>query len=348
MGLAATPALLRYFATSGLASRPLLIHRSSFLSGLLSFFLFSFSFQRNTYRERHPLNMTMAYTNYSNPESLTELSSIVERTLIDTGRLFRKSGSMPSRTHLQRSIPLYHDSFQNALDNLSEQIFIAKAFLEKDYEALKATSAPLHVEDVAMSDVNEQIKVEDQPPLTGKPEKDIDMEAPKVEEVPVGQPAPAETKPEPKEEQQQPIKQEGANAPNQAFPGTNEDLTFDSVLNDGGNTNDFGLSLDFNDDDMGNQAFLSGSNFTGGADKSNTPQPPTSGGAFDMELQKTEGDEGNFLEQGNTEDFMGPAESNFDDLFLDTENFEENGGDFNQLEGGSLMNVNELDDNWFN
>lgn len=226
--------------------------------------------------------------------------------------------------------------------------FIAKAFLEKDYEALKATSAPVHVEDVAMSDVDEQIKVEDQPPLTGKPEKDIDMEAPKVEEVPVGQPAPAETKPEPKEEQQQPIKQEGANAPDQAFPGTNEDLTFDSVLNDGGNTNDFGLSLDFNDDDMGNQAFLSGSNFTGGADKSNTPQPPTGGGAFDMELQKTEGGEGNFLEQGNTEDFMGPAESNFDDLFLDTENFEENGGDFNQLEGDSLMNVNELDDNWFN
>ena len=335
----------------------------------------------------------MAYTNYSNPETLTELSSIVERTvsadstchlahsnlpwqLIDTGRLFRKSGSMPSRSHLQRSIPLYHDSFQNALDNLSEQIvsapisardsshsllflfspssrsaltvgqFIAKAFLERDYEALKATSAPLEVDDVVMSDAKEQIKVEAQPPLPEKPEMDIDRDGAKVEEVPVSQPAPAESKPEPQEEP--PIKQEGADALNQAFPGTNEDLTFDSVLNDGGNTNDFGLSLDFNDDDMGNQAFLSGSNFTGGADKSNTPQPPTGGGAFDMELQKTEGDDGNFLEQGNGEDFMGPAESNFDDLFLDTENFEENGGDFNQLEGGSLMNVNELDDNWFN
>jgi len=102
---------------------------------------------------------------------------------------------------------------------------------------------------------------------------------------------------------------------------------------------------------MGNQAFLSGSNFTAsGADKSNTPQPaPTGGGAFDMELQKTEGDDGIFPGQGNgAEDFMGPAESNFDDLFLDADNFGENGGDFNQLEGDSLMNVNELDDNWFN
>ncbi|KAK4910901.1 hypothetical protein LTR66_017400 [Elasticomyces elasticus] len=291
----------------------------------------------------------MATASYSNPESLTELSSIVERTLIDTGRLFRKSGSMPSRTHLQRSIPLYHDSFQNALDNLSEQIFIAKAFLERDYEALKATSAPLPVEDVAMSDVNEQVKLEDQPQPAEKVEIDLDLVAPKVEEAaPVSQPTPAETKPELQEEKQQPIKQEGGSALNQAFPGTNEDLTFDSVLNESGNTNDFGLSLDFNDDDMGNQAFLSGSNFTGGADKSNTPQPPTGGGAFDMELQKTEGDDGNFLEQGNAEDFMGPAESNFDDLFLETDNFEENGGGFNQLEGDSLMNVNELDDNWFN
>jgi hypothetical protein len=289
---------------------------------------------------------------------------------------------MSSRTHLQRSIPLYHDSFQNALDNLSEQIvsgsmfpylhmisnlllfaffdgfisdgrqFIAKAFLEKDYEALKATSAaPQPIEDVVMSDTNEQVKLESQSQLTEKPEVGVDMEAPlKSEEgAPVSQPAPAETETEAMGDQV-PIKEEKETKAPESFPGTNEDLTFDSVLNDGG-TNDFGLSLDFNDDDMGNQAFLSGSNFaTSGADKSNTPQPaPTGGGAFDMELQKTEGDEETFPGQGNgTEEFMGPAESNFDDLFLDTDNFGENGGDFNQLEGDSLMNVNELDDNWFN
>ncbi|KAJ5616382.1 hypothetical protein N7537_001496 [Penicillium hordei] len=303
-------------------------------------------------------------TSYSNPDSLTELSSIIERTLIDTGRLFRKSGSMSSRSHLQRSIPLYHDSFQNALDNLSEQIFIAKAFLERDYEALKATStAPQPIEDVAMSDVNQQVEPDIQPPPIGKVKMDPELEAtPKAEEtISANQLDPTEIKPDTQSGDDVVVKKEGDSAvPAQSFPGTNEDLTFDSVLNDTGGTNDFGLSLDFNDDDMGNQAFLSGSNFTasaatGGADRLNTTQPlgntsdvPAGGGAFDMELQKTEGDDSNFLQGSSGEDFMGPAESNFDDLFMDTDNFGENGGDFNQLEGDSLMNVNELDDNWFN
>lgn len=85
-------------------------------------------------------------TNFANPDSLAELSALVERTvlpssapkmdpcdtptantdnetqLIDTGRLFRKSNSMAASTHIQRSIPVYYDGFQNALDNLSEQI----------------------------------------------------------------------------------------------------------------------------------------------------------------------------------------------------------------------------------
>ncbi|KAJ5276856.1 hypothetical protein N7524_003009 [Penicillium chrysogenum] len=302
-------------------------------------------------------------TSYANPDSLTELSSIIERTLIDTGRLFRKSGSVPSRTHLQRSIPLYHDSFQNALDNLSEQIFIAKAFLERDYEALKASAAPQPIEDAAMSDVN-QVEPVIQPPPTEKVEMDTELEPmPKSEEVlSANQSAPAEIKPDTQSGDDVIVKKESDNnaAPDQSPPGPNEDLTFDSVLNDTGGTNDFGLSLDFNDDDMGNQAFLSGSNFTtagttGGVDRLNATQPsgntsdaPAGGGAFDMELQKTEGDDSNFLQGNSGEDFMGPAESNFDDLFMDTDNFGENGGDFNQLEGDSLMNVNELDDNWFN
>ncbi|KAJ5773522.1 hypothetical protein N7457_008418 [Penicillium paradoxum] len=284
---------------------------------------------------------------YSNPESLTELSSIIERTLIDTGRLFRKSGSMPSRTHLQRSLPLYHDSFQNALDNLSEQI-----------------RYPQPIEDVAMSDVNQQAKLETQPSPVEKIEIDTEVEPVSKSKgaVSAGQPIPAHIKPETQSGDDVPIKNDQDNnaAPDPSFSGANEDLTFDSVLNDTGGTNDFGLSLDFNDDDMGNQAFLSGSNFTatgnaGGADKLNTTQPeenppnvPAGGGAFDVELQKTEGDDGNFLQGNSGDDFMGPAESNFDDLFMDTDNFGENGGDFNQLEGDSLMNVNELDDNWFN
>ncbi|KAJ5130706.1 uncharacterized protein N7515_006745 [Penicillium bovifimosum] len=306
-----------------------------------------------------------SYSSYSNPESLTELSTIIERTLIDTGRLFRKSGSMPSRTHLQRSLPLYHDSFQNALDNLSEQIFIAKAFLERDYEALKATSAtPQPVKDAEMSGVSHPVKLENQPTPAEPVQMDTELDpVPKSEEaVPASLPTPTQVKPEAKSGEDVEVKNVSNNnaAPDQSFPGTHEDLTFDSVLNDAGGTNDFGLSLDFNDDDMGNQAFLSGSNFTaagtsGGADKPNTAQPttntavPAGGDAFDMELGKAEGDDGTFPGQSTQgEDFMGPAESNFDDLFMDTDNFGENGGDFNQLEGDTLMNVNELDDNWFN
>lgn len=243
--------------------------------------------------------------------------------------------------------------------------FIAKAFLERDYEALKATSAaPQPIEDVAMSDVNQQVEPDIQPPPTEKVEMDTKLEPiPKLAEaISASHSTPAEIKPDTQSGDDVVVKKEVDNnaAPGQSFPGTNEDLTFDSVLNDTGGTNDFGLSLDFNDDDMGNQAFLSGSNFTasgatGGADKLSTTQPPgntldvpAGGGAFDMELQKTEGDEGNFLQSNSGEDFMGPAESNFDDLFMDTDNFGENGGEFNQLEGDSLMNVNELDDNWFN
>ncbi|KAJ5301478.1 hypothetical protein N7508_006341 [Penicillium antarcticum] len=295
---------------------------------------------------------------FADPQSLGDLSTIIERTLLDTGRVFRKSGSMPSRAHVQRSIPFYHESFQNALDNLSEQIFIAKAFLEKDYEALKATSAPQSIADVAMSDVNQKVEPELQP-LAEKAESSTELEQPalKLEEETVNQPAP-ETKPDTQDDHVVVKEESESKAPDSAFPGTNEELNFDSVLNTGG-TNDFDLSLDFNDNDMGNQAFLSGSNFagasaTGTAEKPNTSQAQpmeatasTGGGAFDMELSKTDGDD-NFLQGNATDDFMGPAESNFDDLFMDTENFGENSGDFNQLEGDTLMNVNELDDNWFN
>jgi hypothetical protein len=90
-------------------------------------------------------------TNFACPDSLTELSALVERTvqllspapqkeicdpaepsadnetqLVDTGRLFRKSNSLPASTQIQRSIPAYYDGFQDALDNLSEQIVSAQ------------------------------------------------------------------------------------------------------------------------------------------------------------------------------------------------------------------------------
>jgi hypothetical protein len=44
---------------------------------------------------------------------------------------------------------------------------------------------------------------------------------------------------------------------------------------------------------------------------------------------------------------MAPGESSFDDLFMENENFGGEGlGDQNLL-GDDLMNINELDDNWF-
>ncbi|KAJ5091637.1 hypothetical protein NUU61_006507 [Penicillium alfredii] len=300
-------------------------------------------------------------SSYSNPESLVELSTLVERTLVDTGRLFRKSGSMPSRTNLQRALPSYSDSFQEALDNLSEQIFIAKAFLEKDYEAIKARQAAPPAQDVAMGEVPQEVEPEAQPQPTGI---DLDSELqeaqPKTEEGTSGvSPTPIETMPKDsgdsvtvKEEK------EPANA-EPGFPGTTDEINFDSVLNDSGGPNSFDLDLDFGNDDMGNQAFLSGSSFgntgMGGTDKPSVSQPPdssahaTGGGAFDMELQRTEGGANQLPGQDSAmEDIMGPGESSFDDLFMETENLGGNGtGDLNQLEGDSLMNISELDDNWF-
>ncbi|KAJ5633825.1 hypothetical protein N7528_001667 [Penicillium herquei] len=297
-----------------------------------------------------------------NPASLTDISALVERTLLDTGRLFRKSGSMPASTHLQRSLPSYYDSFQEALDNLSEQIFIAKAYLEKDYEAIKAREVVPVTEDVTMSEVdqNQNVGQETEP-------NSLKMEL--VSETANVQPktepevaAPTEATPAPQPSQNPIVKEEPqakADVPmEQSFPDANEGLNFDSVLNEGG-SGSFNLSLDFGDDDMGNQAFLSGSAFSNvpGDSKTSASQPPENstttasagGGAFDMELQKSEGGSNAFPDQGNAmDDLMAPGESSFDDLFMENENL---GGDstedLNQLEGDSLMNLNELEDNWF-
>lgn len=153
-------------------------------------------------------------------------------------------------------------------------------------------------------------------------------------------------------------KEAGGAAPtDQAFLGTTEGVQFDTVLDDGGAPNSFDLNYDFGNDDMGNQAFLSGTAFgstSTGPDKSGTSLLPTDngttapagGGTFDLELGKTL-DAGDSFDPGTgMEDMMGPGESSFDDLFMESENLGET-GDLNQLEGGSLMEINELDDSWF-
>lgn len=183
--------------------------------------------------------------------------------------------------------------------------------MEKDYEAIKAQTAPQPVEDVVMAEPKVELEAEKIPV-----DDDLKVE-PKIEE----QPAVAPTLPETHADT--PIKEEKEPEP------VPEEIDFDSVLNDNaGGPNDFDLNLDFGDDSLGNQAFLSGSTF----DKAKPPDSGGGGGVFDLELQK----------DGDPE-IMG--ESSFDDLFLETDQLAE--GDLGQLEGDSLMNLNELDDNWF-
>ncbi|KAI9923577.1 hypothetical protein ASPWEDRAFT_504431 [Aspergillus wentii DTO 134E9] len=310
---------------------------------------------------------------FSNPESLGVLTSTVNQTLIETGRFFRSAGSMQSRAQLKRSLPAAHEQFQLALDSLSEQIFIAKAFLEKDYEVIRAKKAELQpAKDVVMGEAAEKEKEpEPNPQPTEKVESGADAEQteanPADENATSAEPAAAAAEPDKPNTTDQPVKtenQEENTKQNQPFNGA-EELNFDSVLNDTGGTNDFDLNLDFGDDEIGNQNFLSGSNLgnagtSAGADNSNnkdqanpsalpeignnTTDTPAGGDAFDMEFQKADAQLGN-----NTEDVMAPGESSFDDLFLDTDNFGGDGmGDQGLLEGDGLMNINELDDSWFN
>ncbi|KAE8378886.1 hypothetical protein BDV26DRAFT_260758 [Aspergillus bertholletiae] len=321
----------------------------------------------------------MAASNFSNPDSLAVLTAMVNQTLIETGRFFRSGGSTQSRAQLKRSIPVAHEQFQCALDNLSEQIFIAKAFLERDYEAIAAQKAALQpTEDVVMSQL-EATKDSDTAPqaeTTAVDTNQVQSEPCNTDTVQshTGVDASQQNSSEALAKEEKPA-EPGAVGPDQSQSGPGE-IKFDSVLDDTGGANDFDLNLDFGDDDLGNENFLSGSNLgatntTGAAEQekgvdqsgnTTTEVPglengaaniPTGGDMFDLELQKTEAfsaqtgaPEG---QQSNiTEDIMAPGESSFDDLFMDNENFGSGDvGDPSMLEGDSLMNMNELDDSWF-
>lgn len=144
-----------------------------------------------------------------------------------------------------------------------------------------------------------------------------------------------------------------------------EEINFDSLLNNQG-PNEFDLNLDFGENgNAGNESFFNatfGDQDTGsGLDAGNTQMSntepgqdnnalPTGGDAFDLELEKfsTQPGDANGQFGGNTEDIMGPGESSFDDLFMETENL---GGNDNEnqdlLPGDGLMQLDELDDSWF-
>jgi hypothetical protein len=159
-------------------------------------------------------------------------------------------------------------------------------------------------------------------------------------------------------------REEAANKVDQSFQGVGE-LNFDSIIPaTGGGVNDYEINLDFSNDDLGNQNFLSSTNFLdpgagstnaeGAASNQNKDRNSsinsllpglesyaTAGDDFNLELQKVN-DEGpqrpETLRHSNQEDIMGPGESNFNDLFMETDNFGEE-----ELGDGSLMGVGDLD-----
>lgn len=201
----------------------------------------------------------------------------------------------------------------------------------------------------------------------------MDTEIKKEPEPQAEEPPPAATEPsQPEEQPEKPMKTEKPEEPVPSADTT--EAKAEPGANDGGGVNEFDLHLDLGDDEIGNRNFLSGSfgaTATGDGMPDLDHSAATAGGdAFDMELQKVSGSETEQQQQPSqpepqpppqemtttsqvdgsggemVEDVMGPGESSFDDLFLDSENF---GGEGDQglLEGDGLMNMSELDDNWF-
>ncbi|KAL1969293.1 hypothetical protein VTN77DRAFT_9485 [Rasamsonia byssochlamydoides] len=221
----------------------------------------------------------MATSSSANPESLAVLSDMVNQTLVDTGRFFRSSGSMQARAQLKAAIPAAYENFQLALDNLSEQIFIAKALLEKEYEAIKAKKAvapspepatppsePKPAEDVTMAEAPTTVDATTQDAA----EKSGPENAEQAETIPPEVKAETEAKAEgsakstPEKEAGKTEKQEETTKTgDQALPSTTgEEMNFDSMIPvTGDGANDFDLHLNFANDEIGNQNSLAGTNF---------------------------------------------------------------------------------------
>ncbi|KAL4790864.1 hypothetical protein BDV19DRAFT_371601 [Aspergillus venezuelensis] len=308
----------------------------------------------------------------SNPDSLEVLTSMLNQTLIETGRFFRSEGSLQARVQLKRNLPAAQEQFNSALDTLSEQIFIAKAFLEKEHESVKSRKAALRkrpTDDVVMGEaqvIPQSASVPEQTAVAAPTESD-----PKV----INDTVKVEQQTDQSQDQQDTAnvlaKEENPDTVNIAptqdaqATGEQEEINFNSLLNNQG-SNEFDLNLDFGDDNnAGNENFFN-ANFgdpsagsgldTGNAQMAGTESGhhsnalPTGGDAFDLELRKFSTQPGDPNDQfgSNTEDIMGPGESSFDDLFMESENIGGNdNGDQDLLAGDGLMQLNELDDSWF-
>lgn len=264
---------------------------------------------------------------------------------------------------------------------------MAKAFLERDYEAVRARRAASQqpAEDAVMGETEVEIKPEQeaqaqpqQPSLAEPVKKEDEVLGEAVKREPEPKPIsqdvkalpaddeepghPAEidltTAPAPQERQHQ--QHAGTNVPGAAEPSG---IDFDSVLNDSaGGANDFDLDLDFGGDvGLGNQNFLgvgsgegkeqeqgkdAGEAMTTDAAGMEGNAASIGGDAFDMELQKAGAADPRMQGQqgGNNAEEMVPGPSSFDDLFMEHDSM----GEGNLLEGDGPMNLNELDDSWFN
>lgn len=247
--------------------------------------------------------------------------------------------------------------------------------------AVATESGPAAAEQTAQEDATGKIKTEPQPTTTEEPPA-AGAGQPSQPSEPAEKPIKTENP-----EETGPGADTGAGTGADITEGKAEPGTNDSNGGGGGGVNEFDLHLDFGDDEIGNRNFLSGAFGTTGTGDGTTPDldhsAATGGGdAFDMELQKVGGAADTEQQQQQQqqqsqqqsqpqqpqpqpqdttgsaqmdgggsggemlEDVMGPGESSFDDLFLDSENF---GGDGDQglLDGDGLMNMSELDDNWF-
>ncbi|KAN0086655.1 hypothetical protein V8E54_000343 [Elaphomyces granulatus] len=309
-----------------------------------------------------------------NPDALRDLSNAVNETLIGTGRFFRALGSAPAKAHLRRTIPDAHEQFHMALDSLSEQIFIAKALLEKDYEAIRATKVSLLSPEPAVSSSEPSLADDDDaveevvlvPELDQRPNENTQLQVNPRQPVASDQMARRNlskgmTSVLQHNDGKALKREEAADKVDQSFQGVGE-LNLDSILPaTGSGVNDYEINLDFsNDDDLGNQNFLSGTNYAEGVGSKQSKDQDgsinsllpgieryaaTAGDDFNLELQKVNDEEPPRSENprhSNQEDIMGPGESNFDDLFMETDNF---GGedDDNMLGDGSLMGMGDLD-----
>lgn len=164
--------------------------------------------------------------------------------------------------------------------------------MEKDYEAIKAKKAvapppeptfapnePQPAEDVTMEEASAVFEAETAQKPAEKAETHIDTKLPKVkaeDEHATATAAQNETVANVKAENQ-----DKAAAGNQPFSGAGEEMNFDSMLPDtSGGANAFDLNLDFGNDEIGNQNFLSGANFLDSGNSGTNEQGKDQGGSI--------------------------------------------------------------------